>query len=184
MKLHLKNFGLHVQKTFEFPEKGTVLLSGVSGKGKTTIFRAIHFVLTGESKMVTHGETKSAVTLEYFHEGKLIKITRTNRPVRVVLEKDGKMYEDEEAQGEINRIFPSFTIAGYIFQKGLNTEQRTQYLKQLFLKYKILTRGQVTEIAKINPVTANKDLQKLCEEGFIIKRTPTKSYRSNYYEIM
>ena len=75
-------------------------------------------------------------------------------------------------------------VFNMIFQKGLNTEQRIQYLKQLFLKYKILTRGQVTEIAKINPVTANKDLQKLCEEGFIIKRTPTKSYRSNYYEIM
>ena len=176
MKLHLKNFGLHVQKTFEFPEKGTVLLSGVSGKGKTTIFRAIHFVLTGESKMVTHGETKSAVTLEYFHEGKLIKITRTNRPVRVVLEKDGKMYEDEEAQGEINRIFPSFTIAGYIFQKGLNSFLGMTPMEKLRFLEEIIFTGLNLDEQK----ERIKAMISSAEQSFLLKKGEYESLQKNF----
>jgi Fic family protein len=71
-----------------------------------------------------------------------------------------------------------------IIQRGLKSEQRILHLKKLFEKYKILSRCQIMEITNINPITASKDLQKLCEQGFIIKRTPTKSRRSNYYEII
>lgn len=71
-----------------------------------------------------------------------------------------------------------------INQKGFKSEKRLLFLKKLFQKYKRLSLGQMTEITKVNPVTTNQDLQKLCEEGFIVKKTPTKSYRSNFYEII
>jgi transcriptional regulator with PAS, ATPase and Fis domain len=75
-------------------------------------------------------------------------------------------------------------ILSVINQKGFKVNKRLEFLKDLFQKYKKLTRGQVTEIAKVNPITASKDLKILCAEGFIEKRTPTKSVRSNYYQIL
>lgn len=176
MKLHLKNFGVHLQRTFEFPDKGTVLLSGVSGKGKTTVFRAIHFALTGESKMVTHGESKSSVILEYPHEGKLIKITRTNRPVRVVLEKDGRIFEDEEAQGEINRIFPSFTIAGYIFQKGLNSFLGMTPMEKLRFLEEIIFTGLNLDEQK----ERIKAMISAAEQSFLLKKGEYESLQKNF----
>ncbi len=176
MKLHLKNFGVHLQRTFEFPDKGTVLLSGVSGKGKTTVFRAIHFALTGESKMVTHGESKSSVILEYPHEGKLIKITRTNRPVRVVLEKDGRICEDEEAQGEINRIFPSFTIAGYIFQKGLNSFLGMTPMEKLRFLEEIIFTGLNLDEQK----ERIKAMISAAEQSFLLKKGEYESLQKNF----
>lgn len=68
-----------------------------------------------------------------------------------------------------------------IVQKTSTLDQRQEFLKELFLQYKKLTRSQIMEIADISPVTATKDLQKLCEMGFIERKTPTKSVKSHYF---
>lgn len=74
-------------------------------------------------------------------------------------------------------------ILNLIHQSGLKPEQRILYLKELFQKYKILTRSQIMKITKVNPIAATKELQLLCDEGFIIRRTPSKSPRSVYFEL-
>lgn len=116
MRLTLTTFGVYTKRTFEFPDTGLILISGPSGKGKTTIYRAINYALTGEgTKLPTHGHVKCAVTLEYKH----MTITRTNRPCRVVLKLDGVTYENDEAQSMIYQTIGNhFGIAGYIKQKG------------------------------------------------------------------
>ena len=45
MKLTLKNFRCYSERTFDFGEKGLLLLSGHSGVGKTSIILAINFAL-------------------------------------------------------------------------------------------------------------------------------------------
>ena len=83
MHLYLQNFRCYKEASFEFPEKGTILLEGPSGIGKSTIFKAINFVLYGrELKVIKHGEKRCKVVLEYDN----IKITRTKCPNHLNLE--------------------------------------------------------------------------------------------------
>jgi DeoR/GlpR family transcriptional regulator of sugar metabolism len=70
----------------------------------------------------------------------------------------------------------------HIIQSGFRTEQRHTQIKELFKKYKKLTRKQVVEITKVGPTTITKDLLLLTEAGFIVRRTPTKSARTDYFE--
>ena len=74
-------------------------------------------------------------------------------------------------------------VLNLIHQSGLKPEQRILYLKELFQKYKILTRSQIMKITKVNPIAATKELQLLCDEGFIVRKSPSKSPRSVYFEL-
>ncbi len=71
-----------------------------------------------------------------------------------------------------------------ILQKGFPVEARHNLIKDLFKKYKKLTRSQIMEIANISTTTATKDLLALTNAGFIIRRTPTKSTRTDYFELL
>lgn len=71
-----------------------------------------------------------------------------------------------------------------ILQKGFPVEQRHNQIKELFKKYKKLTKGQIIELIKIGHTTAGKDLQVLIDQGFIVRRSPTKSTRTDYFEII
>lgn len=119
MRLTLSNFGIWNKKTFEFHDHGITLISGQSGKGKTTIFRAINYALTGEgTKLVTLGEKKCTVVFEYNN----MVITRCNTPSRLTVVFDNCTYEGDEAQSFIyQQIGKNFEIAGYIQQKGENS---------------------------------------------------------------
>jgi len=68
-----------------------------------------------------------------------------------------------------------------ILQRGSKVEIRQKFFKDLFQKYKKLTRKQIIEITGISPGTATKDLQALCQAGMIEKRQPTKSVKSHYF---
>jgi transcriptional regulator with PAS, ATPase and Fis domain len=71
------------------------------------------------------------------------------------------------------------------FTKNLTfSDMRRQQLILLFQKYKKMTRGQIAQILQVNLLTVTKDLRRLCEEGVIIKKMPTKSPRSHYFEIL
>jgi DNA-binding NtrC family response regulator len=70
-----------------------------------------------------------------------------------------------------------------IQQRGPQSERRHALLKEVFREYKKLTRNQVMGITNASPSTATKDLKILCESGFILRRSPTKSPRTDYFEL-
>jgi DNA repair exonuclease SbcCD ATPase subunit len=121
MKITLKNFRCYENETFDFGKEGLILLSGCSGKGKTTIMLGIHFALFGTGhKLVTHDKLSCSVVLELDD----MVITRTKRPNRLVLgmkneEGDYTEYEDDSAQSIIDKKFgENFKTTGYISQNG------------------------------------------------------------------
>lgn len=69
-----------------------------------------------------------------------------------------------------------------IIESGFRVERRIEFLKELFRKHKKLTRKQIVEITKVGQSTATKDLQKLCESGYLIRKSPTKSPSTDYFE--
>jgi transcriptional regulator with PAS, ATPase and Fis domain len=70
----------------------------------------------------------------------------------------------------------------HIIENGFRVERRIEFLKDLFRKHKKLTRKQIVEITKVGQSTATKDLQKLCEVGYLIRKSPTKSPSTDYFE--
>ncbi len=56
-------------------------------------------------------------------------------------------------------------------------------MRELFEKYKKLSRRQLIEILKISSLTATNDLKVLCAQGHIEKIKPTKSVRSHYFQL-
>lgn len=120
MKISLTNFRCYNSRDIETPNTGVLLLSGPSGKGKSTLLNAISYAITGEGKNInTFGTTKCAVSVEI--DG--IVITRTKRPNRLTVKyPDGTVLEDDEAQVMINKTFGGyFNQSSYIMQGNLNT---------------------------------------------------------------
>lgn len=133
MKLKLKNFRCHTNRTFEFPEAGLVNISGSSGDGKTTILSAIVYALYGKipgktKKPCTHGKNTCKVELNIISLG--LNITRTNRPKKLSLiftevdtdGDEGTQHEDDIAQSiieeKIGMTFEEFIAASYIVQRS------------------------------------------------------------------
>ena len=116
MKIIFKNFRCYEDKTFTFSLKGLSLLSGNSGKGKSTILFGIYFALFGKgTKVITYGKKSCSVQLE-FNE---LKIERTKGPNRLVV---NDIYEDDAGQTIINETFGNtFDTTGYISQNSLNS---------------------------------------------------------------
>lgn len=63
MKILLKNFGAYTDETFEFANNSFTLFKGENGSGKSTIFKAICWVLYNKYKSVKHGEDACQVVL-------------------------------------------------------------------------------------------------------------------------
>jgi DNA repair exonuclease SbcCD ATPase subunit len=123
MKLTLKNFRCYTNKTFDFGKDGLVLLSGMSGVGKSTVFMAINFCLYGTgTKLQTFGTTNCMVMLEFMDGDKNFIITRTKRPNRLVVLKDGNEYDDLSGQGILNEYFgKTFETTSYVQQNAVKS---------------------------------------------------------------
>ena len=120
MKISLTNFRCYNSRDISTPNTGVLLLSGPSGKGKSTLLNAISYAITGEGKNInSFGTTKCSVSVEI--DG--IEITRTKRPNRLTVKyPDGTILEDDEAQVIINKTFGGyFNQSSYIMQGNLNT---------------------------------------------------------------
>jgi DNA repair exonuclease SbcCD ATPase subunit len=128
MRLILKNFRCFKNIDVDFQSNGTTLLLGTSGIGKTTVFKAINFVLYGkEQKVVKHGEKKCSVELFWNN----LIICRTRCPNHLSIKEkentpDGTSYkiicEDDTAQSKIESIFgKDFLLTSYMAQKGTDS---------------------------------------------------------------
>jgi len=70
-----------------------------------------------------------------------------------------------------------------IMQSGFRYEQRHDLVLSIFKKYKKVTRKQLIEITKVCPATISNDLKVLMQAGKIVRRTPTNSPRSHFFEL-
>ena len=71
MRLILKNFKCWQNKIIDINTKGVHLISGESGKGKSSILDGIYFCLYGElKKIVKYGSKSCEVSLEYENKNK------------------------------------------------------------------------------------------------------------------
>ena len=125
MKLILTNFRCYANETFVFEDDQCVLLWGDSGKGKTSIFKAIHFVLYGKEQKTTSFGAKSS-KVELHLDNCVIVRTRTPNHLTVKItdeEDDTKVSSlaDAAAQAYINKRYGSFfTQTCYLSQKCLD----------------------------------------------------------------
>ncbi len=117
MKLILYNFkcyyGTH---EFEIQSEGLTLICGTSGTGKTTLFEAICFVISGSDttkKYLSYGESTCSVT--FIDDD--IKIVRKIKPNIVQYYDKNIMYDNDDAQARITAYFgPCFDYINYVPQ--------------------------------------------------------------------
>ncbi|CCV02185.1 DNA double-strand break repair rad50 ATPase-like [Invertebrate iridovirus 25] len=128
MKLTLKNFRCYTSQTFEFEDDNITLISGASGRGKTSLLLAIQFALYGSSThkyLVSHNSTSCEVTLIY----KNFKVKRTKRPNILNVEVDGKFYEDKEAQIILNKYFGVINSSNFFMD--LSHLEKMEFLEKI-----------------------------------------------------
>lgn len=165
MELELVNFGCYENRKFSFPSKGIVLINGSSGIGKSTIFRAIYFALSGEGqKIITYGQKKCSVRYSFRN----FEIIRSKGPGRLILNTNSKTYENEEAQSIINSIYgENIYMSSYIAQKSnngllsLTPSAKLEYLQQITLDNKQIEeikekiKGKITKLKNEILITTN-----------------------------
>jgi DNA repair exonuclease SbcCD ATPase subunit len=116
MHIRLQNIKCYTDSTFDFGEEGIALLSGQSGKGKSTIVQGIYFALFGVgNKITSSGKTWCKVDLTF--DG--MKVSRSKNPAKLVV---NDVYEDDAAQDMINEKFgATFDVTGYIPQNAIKS---------------------------------------------------------------
>lgn len=111
MKLVLKKFRCHSDKTIELEDNGVTLIHGNSGVGKSTIFEALYYALYGKvKKPYTFGGKSCSVELIY----KDLNITRKSGPSSLTLKYMDEEYNDEGAQSVINNYIGANTTQFHI----------------------------------------------------------------------
>lgn len=111
MKLILKKFRCHSDKSIELEDNGVTLIHGNSGVGKSTIFEALYYALYGKvKKPYTFGGKSCSVELIY----KDLNITRKSGPSSLTLKYMDEEYNDEGAQSVINNYIGANTTQFHI----------------------------------------------------------------------
>jgi transcriptional regulator with PAS, ATPase and Fis domain len=64
-----------------------------------------------------------------------------------------------------------------------SNEKRQQQITLLFQQYKQLNRIQIAEALEVSLLTITRDLKRLCADGIIVKRMPTLSPKTHFFEI-
>ena len=138
LELSLNNFRCWESKSISIPSSGICLINGRSGKGKSTILNSILYAVTGKLKNITTINKKTTkVSLKIDN----ISITRSRGPNRLIVDKDGKTYDGEQAQSIIDSIFGSeFANTSYIDQDSINSfvslspSDKMEFLEKLLLQ--------------------------------------------------
>lgn len=162
MKLILSNIGCYENKVFEF-SKGPTLISGPSGRGKTTIARALMFVLFGDGKGLKRHSTKKC-SVELFYKD--LHIIRTKGPERIKVwyADDTILVENKQAQLYLDERFPNRNI--FLSQTSKNFIHETPLNKLEFIE-KMAFQGILPSSLK----DKLKDLQKNFNVSYKEKET-------------
>jgi transcriptional regulator with PAS, ATPase and Fis domain len=132
-----------------------------------------------ERLKILHSE-KEILNIEDFDFSRLQNITLPKREIKT------EKIEASPPKPKINDqnlVFDHNEILKMV-QAGTKAEIRQKVIKELFQTYKKFTRSQIIKITSISPVTVTKELQNLCNKGFIKKITPTKSVKSYYFVLV
>lgn len=165
MKVILENFRCYSKKNFEIPDKGLVLLSGESGKGKTTFIQSIIYALFGKCsvKPYSHGTKNCTVTLEY----KDIKINRQHKgtPYKLKVYYEDQEYTDDTAQTVINKYFglnyDEFMVTSYVPQRSKSSVISMTPVDQLHFIEKLAFTDEVRKDFQLRFKNKLKETQDL-----------------------
>ena len=117
MELVIKNFRSIIDKKYFFP-KGSTLISGESGSGKSTILESIIWCFYGGSNVSPYGSKKIITRVEIRLNSMTVVRTKPPDKCQIILD-DNRKLEHDEAQVYLNNLFRS---------KGL--WETSSYLKQ------------------------------------------------------
>ena len=137
LKVTLTNFRCWEEKELSIPDVGICLINGKSGKGKSTILNSILYCITGKLKNISTINKKYTKVKLAIDD---MTITRTRGPNRLIVEKEEKTYEDDQAQAIIDNVFGSeFSNTSYIDQDNINSfvflspSEKIEFLEKLLL---------------------------------------------------
>lgn len=120
MKIRVTNFRCYTEKEFDLGDDGLVLISGMSGAGKSSILMALSFALFNEPKkdMKTQGAKSCKVSVDYQEH----TFTRTTNPSSfTVVDSNGETYIEDEAESLVREMFgEQFRVISYVPQ-GIHT---------------------------------------------------------------
>lgn len=177
MYIKLVNFRCYENAEFDFGEQGLVLLSGSSGKGKSTILMAIDFALFGNgTKIITHG--KKSCSVEFKLQD--LKVVRKKGPNHLIV---NDMYEDAAGEAIINNKFGKiFNSVSYIPQNLkksfvlMSPTDRLEFLETFaFNNFDILAlKDRAKSLIRENNDSLSKTMGKLqfANEIFLQKKKP------------
>ena len=161
MKINIKNFKCWHEKSVEIKDEGIILLSGKSGKGKSSILDAIYFCLFGNGqKVISSGKNNCQVSIEIDN----IIITRTKKPNRLHLINNEGEYEDDVAQSIINEMFGElFDVVSYVKQNGFNTFLKMSPTEKLeFVERALFSHTNIADIKQ-----KSKNYIKECNDNLV-----------------
>ena len=162
MRLRLYNFKCYEAEEFTIPDRGLVLISAPSGRGKSTILEGFLFALFGTGKKLpTWGKRSCKVELEY--QG--LFVTRTKVPNRLVVKRGSDEYEDAAAQAVIDQVF------GEVFQTTSFVDNHNLHKSFILLsptdKLLFLEKFSLRENDLIEIKGRTKDKIKRCQQDLI-----------------
>ena len=142
MKLKLHNFRCYEDAEFDFGNEGLTLISGASGKGKSTIMMAIEFALFGSgNKLQTYGKRGCSVELMIENN---FKVFRQKGPNRLIVNDE---FEDDAGESIIKQRFGTSMLSCYIPQNIRKTFILMSPAERLeFLESLVMSSVNVTEI--------------------------------------
>jgi exonuclease SbcC len=176
-KVKLKNIRSYVKQEIDFP-KGSILLNGNIGSGKTTVLLAIEFALFGLQRgiidgaaLLRNGEDKGSVELEIKINGKKIKLKRNLKRKKdsivqdnAILEIDGK--EKELSATELKAfVLNTLNYPPQLLKKQNLIYRYTIYTPQEQMKYILMSRAneRLDIIGKIFNIDKYKRIIDSCD---------------------
>jgi DNA repair protein SbcC/Rad50 len=121
MQVKLNNFRSHSNSIYNIPNQNLILVKGVSGAGKSTIFQAIYWCLYGSLQHVFNNSNPSRCSVELKLNN--ISIYRQKKPELLKVLYEGKEYEDAVGQGIIDNIYGTKDVwmaCSYLQQNSRN----------------------------------------------------------------